>query len=162
MSFLYSFQATNPIFHCLYFSFLFLSLTSRSLLNHADLLRPLLDFLCWKMENSCAVRNASFKSCQICSIPLSLRTTFQEISPINYFSRLKFSFLKFRLCILPVVRFPWDHKLSQVMVNPDSLEISLLNKQICTSENQVQKYFTSYLGKSLCNGCLLFLKKNDF
>jgi len=44
---LYSSQATHSCFHFLYFSFFSFSLTSRSLLSHADILPPLTDFI-WR------------------------------------------------------------------------------------------------------------------
>ena len=71
---LYSSQPTHPCFHSLHFSFLSLSLTSRPLLSHAGSLPHLPDFLFWMMESSCALRWASLKYCQLCTLTCSLFT----------------------------------------------------------------------------------------
>jgi len=84
---LYCSQATYPCFLCLCFSFFSLTFTGRSLLSHADILPPLLDFLCWGMESSCALRKVSLKSCQFCFVPMSLRTVSQGISSNNFFKQ---------------------------------------------------------------------------
>ena len=49
-----------------HFSFFPLSLTSRSLPSHTDLLLHLPDFLFSIMESSCSLRKASFKYWQLC------------------------------------------------------------------------------------------------
>ena len=96
---LFSSQATHPCFHCLYFSLSF-SLTRRSVFSHAGLLPPVLSFLCWGMESSCALRKASLNCCQFCSIPLFLRTVSQGISSNNSLNSQKFTLLKFRVLTL--------------------------------------------------------------
>ena len=48
-SFLYNSQATHPQFHCSYFSFFSLSLTSRFLFSHTGFVPCLHDFLFWRM-----------------------------------------------------------------------------------------------------------------
>jgi len=88
---LYSSLATCSCFHYLYFSFLFLSLTSRSLLSHASFLTSRRDFLCWRMESSCALRKVSLRSCQFCSICMSLRSVSQGISSCNCLNKWKFT-----------------------------------------------------------------------
>jgi len=77
--------------------FLSLTPTSRDLPSHASFLPPLLDFLSWRLESSCTLRKVSLKSCHLCSVPLSLRTTSQGISPNYSLSTLKFALLKFRV-----------------------------------------------------------------
>ena len=51
-----------------------LSLTSRFLFSCASFLPSLLDFLYQRMKSSCVLGRAPFKSCQLCSTPLSLKT----------------------------------------------------------------------------------------
>lgn len=87
MSSLYSFQATHTCFNCLPFSFFSISLTRKSFLRPSSFLPPLLHFFCWGME-------LFLKSCQLCSVPLSRRTVFQEISSNNSLNSHKFDFLK--------------------------------------------------------------------
>ena len=84
MASLYSSQATHPL---ALFSY-HLSLTNWSLLSHDSSLFPLLSFLCWGVESSCAPRKVSLKSCQLCSIPVSLRTVSQVIS--SFLKQLEF------------------------------------------------------------------------
>lgn len=81
-----------------------LSYPSRSLLSHASFLPPPLDFLCQGMESSCAFRKVSLKSCQLCSIPKSLRTAFQGIPSSNLLNRWKFTFLNISVLTLLFAR----------------------------------------------------------
>lgn len=78
-------------------SFLSLSLTSRSLLIYIGFLLPLLIFLYWGTESSCALRKAYLKGCWLSYSSLFLRTTSQEISSSNSLKSINFSLLKFRL-----------------------------------------------------------------
>ena len=71
-------QETSPCFHCLC-SALFLSLTSISCLGHACLFPSLPDSLHLGIESSGALWNISLKTCQLCSVPLSLRTVSQGV-----------------------------------------------------------------------------------
>lgn len=111
MAFLYSSQATLLLF-CLCISILSLSSTSKSLLSHVGFLSLLLDFLCWRIESSCALREVALKSCQLCSGPLFRRTVCQEISSNNSLHSLKFSDPTLLFC---QVHITWDHKLKQRM-----------------------------------------------
>jgi len=70
------------------------SLTSRSLLSHADFLPHLPDFLFWGKKSSCILRKASLKCCRLCSVPSSLRTVCQGILSNSALNWLKFILLK--------------------------------------------------------------------
>lgn len=91
-------------FHCLYMSFLSLSLMRRSLTSHASYLPPPHVFLHLGTETSCALRKAYLKSWQFCSAPLFLRTAFQRASSSSSLHSLKFAFLKFRILTLLFTR----------------------------------------------------------
>ena len=96
----YSSQVTCPSFHCLCILFLLSSLTSRSQFRHACLLPSFPDFLHQEMENSCALKKASLKACQICSTPLSLRTDSQEVLWTKLLKSWHLAFLKLSFLIL--------------------------------------------------------------
>lgn len=74
---LYSSQATHSYFHCPY-----TSLFSLSLISHDCFLPPFHDVLWWRMENSCAFRKVSLKSCQLCSVSTSLQTVSRGSHPV--------------------------------------------------------------------------------
>lgn len=87
----YSSQATHPCFHSLCISFLSFNLTCRSLLSF---LPALLNFLLWEMQSSYAFNKTSLKGCQLCSVPLSLRTISEEILSNNSLHRWNFTLPK--------------------------------------------------------------------
>jgi len=94
------------VFHCLCSSLFFLSLTSISCLGHAGLFPSLPDFLHLGIESSCALWNTSLKTCQLCSVPLSLRTVSQGVLLTISLKSWKFALLKFRvltmLFVIPI------------------------------------------------------------
>ena len=51
------------------------------------------------MESSCTLRKSSLKSNQLCSTPLSLKRTSQQISSNNFLISLNFTLLKFSVLI---------------------------------------------------------------
>jgi len=64
----------------------------------------MLNFFYWMMESCCALRRVSLKSCQLCSVPMPLRTVSQGIPSSNSLSSLKFALLKFRVLTLLFAR----------------------------------------------------------
>jgi len=94
---LYSSQEASPCFHCLCSSFFFLSMTSISCLSHAGLFPSLPDFLHLGIESSCSLWNTSLKTCELCSVPLSLRTVSQGVLLTISLKSWKFALLKFRV-----------------------------------------------------------------
>lgn len=100
----YSFQSAHLCFCYLYFFLFSLSLTSRSLLSHVGFQPPLVDFVYRGMESFCTLRKATLKCCQLCSVPLFLRTVFQGFLSNNSLNSPKFGLLKFRILTLLFTR----------------------------------------------------------
>ena len=73
------------------------------MLIHAVHPHSLLDF-CWGMESHCALRRVSLKSCQLCSVPMPLRTVSQGIPLSSSLSSQKFALLKHRVLALLFAR----------------------------------------------------------
>lgn len=128
--------------------FLSLCLTCRSLLSHSGFQPPLLDFLCWETESSCAVRKASFKSCQLCCVP-ALKDCFpgdlthwfleqpevcspevQVLTPV--FIRPRF---------LEIVNSSRACLLRQQGVGQNVSNLNLFNELLCIGEHQLQQHF---------------------
>ncbi|XP_040511138.1 uncharacterized protein LOC121108185 [Gallus gallus] len=68
-------------------------------------LPPLLNFFCWGMESRCGLRRVSLKSCQLCSVPMPLRTVSQWIPLSSSLSSNKFALLKHWVLALLFARF---------------------------------------------------------
>ena len=94
----------HSCFHFLYISLFSLSLSCRSLHRHNGHLPPLLKFFSWGMENHCALRRVSLKSCQFCSVPMPSWTVSQGIPLSSSLSSRKFALLKHRVLALLFAR----------------------------------------------------------
>ncbi|KAK4816953.1 hypothetical protein QYF61_025776, partial [Mycteria americana] len=114
---LYFSQDTCPCFHCLCISFLPFSLTS-------SLLPFLPDYLHLRIESSCALWKASFKICQLCSAPLSLRAVSQGSPDFT----------------LHLSHIPQDCELHQCMITAAQAasNLDITNQLTCVDDQQVQ------------------------
>ncbi|KAK4831174.1 LOW QUALITY PROTEIN: hypothetical protein QYF61_015644 [Mycteria americana] len=122
-------QDTCPCFHCLCSCLLLFSLTSRSRLSRAGLLPSFPDFLHLGTESSCPLWKASLRICQLCSVPLSLRTISQGVLLTNSLKSWKFAFLKFRDC-----------ELHQCMITAaqTASNLDITDELTCIGDQQVQ------------------------
>lgn len=104
MSSLFSSYAVCPCFHCLFFSFISFSLSSRFLLSYTSFQPSLLDFLRSGVQSFCPLRKMSSKRCHLYSITMSLRTVFQGIQFNNSLKSQEFTLLKFYILTLLFAR----------------------------------------------------------
>lgn len=100
----------------------------RPLLSHFRFLSHLLDFLRWGMEISCALRKVLLKSCQLCSIPMSLRTVFQRIPFNNSLNNHKFILL---FTVLTSIHIPQNHEFNHGTVTTAASNLNFLNDLLC-------------------------------
>ena len=159
------------------------SLSCRSLHSHNGRLPFLLDCFCWGMESRCALRRVSLKSCQLCSVPVPLRTVSQGIPLSSSLSSWMFALLKHRVLALLFAR-PTFFKItnSTLSVNAHLISFNVyhlcfyLRRRIhlsvlCTTGISVAKYIGCWLhlwGKNYkyfppvvffcCCRCLFILK----
>lgn len=98
-----------------------------------------LDFFCWDIENSSALRKVSLKTCQLCSISLSLRIFSQGISSNDSLYSQTSALLKFKVLSQLFPRFIFFE-----ITNSSSCH-NLFNDLLCISEHQVWKQFKSGL-----------------
>ena len=143
---LYPSQVTCPCFQNLYAPFLALSLPSRSLLIHAGFLPPLPAFIFREKESSWALRKASFKSSQLSSASLSLRTASQGILANNSLFFLNFALLKFRVRTLLYARPTFleiTTSTREVTAAQAASNLNTFNDLLCIGEQQLQQCFTS-------------------
>mgnify|MGYP001855354442 CR=1 FL=1 len=83
----------------------------QTFLSHVSLLPPLLDFLWLGMESTYSLRKVSLKSCQLCSVPMPLRTASQGIPYNNSLNSQKLAPLRFRALTL-LFTWPQDYRLN--------------------------------------------------
>ncbi|KAK4815922.1 LOW QUALITY PROTEIN: hypothetical protein QYF61_010179 [Mycteria americana] len=132
---LYSSRVTCPCFHCLCSSLLLFSLTSMFRLSHAGLFPSMPDCLHMGTESSCALWRASLKICQLCSVPLSLRTASQGVLPTSSLKSGKFAFLKFRVLTI-FLTCPISLRTVNSTNAASSLDIT--DDLTCIGDHQVQ------------------------
>lgn len=88
-----------PWFYCLCISFLYFSLIRRSFFTHV-LPLPSLHFLHGGIKSAHTPRKSFLKSCELSSVPLSLRAVCQSIPYTNSLSKWKCALLKSVLALL--------------------------------------------------------------
>lgn len=90
-------------FYCLCISFLDFSLIRTSFLTHVLPSPSLFYFLHGGIGSACTPRKMFLKSCELCSVPLSLRAVFQSIPYTSSLSKWKSALLKFSLLTLLLI-----------------------------------------------------------